>query len=89
MPWRPIGRAEVDTDSPRAFAVCDRCGFLHNHYQLQFQYQWAGAKKINKRILVCPTCLDTASEFLKTLILPADPPPIINPRPENYTIDEA
>jgi len=34
--------------------------------------------------LVCKSCLDVPQEQLRTIILPPDPVPISNPRPENY-----
>lgn len=82
---RPHGRATVNVKQPRAFAVCDRCGFLYNHHQLKWQMDWRGPMLQNLRILVCPTCYDMAQEQLKTIVLPADPIPIMNARPENYT----
>lgn len=81
---RPHGRARVSSRNPQAFAICDRCGFLHNHNKLQWQFDWAGASLINKRILVCDTCLDTPQQQLRAIILPADPVPILNPRVQNY-----
>lgn len=82
---RPHGRATIDSAYPRALAVCDRCQFLYNHSQLQWQYQWQGPKLQNQRILVCTTCYDTPQEQFRTIILPPDPVPILNPRPEQYT----
>jgi len=90
MAYRPHGQAIVDPDNPNAFAICDRCGAQYNHVDLRWQYQWAGNKLYNKRVLVCPNrCLDEPSAFLKTVTLPADPPVVHNARPEYYTIDEA
>jgi len=82
------GRARTDARNPRAFAICDRCALWYNHYQLSWQYDWAGASLINKRILVCNTCYDTPQEQLRAIIVPADPVPIINPRVEPYAWDE-
>jgi hypothetical protein len=82
------GRARTDARNPRAFAICDRCALWYNHYQLSWQYDWAGAALINKRILVCNTCYDTPQEQLRAIIVPADPVPIVNPRVEPYAWDE-
>jgi hypothetical protein len=82
------GRARTDARNPRAFAVCDRCAIWYNHYQLKWQYDWAGASLINKRILVCDTCYDVPQEQLRAIVLPADPVPIVNPRVEPYAWDE-
>ena len=81
---RPHGRAKVSIRSPRAFGICDRCGCLYNHQDLRWQFDWAGANLINKRILVCAPCEDTPQEQLRAIVLPADPVPIINPRVQDY-----
>ena len=81
---RPHGRAQVSSKNPQAFAICDRCGFLYNHKDLGWQYDWGGASLINKRILVCNPCMDEAQEQLRAIVLPPDPVPIVNPRTENY-----
>lgn len=81
---RPHGRAKVSVRSPRAFAICDRCGFLYNHCDLQFQFQWRGPTTQNTQKLVCRTCHDKLQEQLRTIVLPADPVPIINPRVQDY-----
>lgn len=85
---RPHGRARVSARNPRAFAICDRCGFLMNHDRLQWQYDWAGASLINKRILVCNTCLDVPQQQLRAIVIPADPVPIQNPRIQDYVTAE-
>lgn len=81
---RPHGRAQVSSRNPRAFGICDRCGFLYNHDRLKWQRDWAGASLINKRILVCDTCLDVPQNQLRAIVVPADPVPIYNPRVQNY-----
>jgi hypothetical protein len=85
---RATGRASVSSRNPRAFGICDRCGFLYNHDQLQWQFDYAGAGLINKRILVCDPCLDTPQNQLRSIILPADPVPIENPRVQDYAYAE-
>jgi hypothetical protein len=82
MSNRPHGRFTVDPTSPRARGVCDRCGFWYQLNQLQWQYQWAGARLQNLRILVCPGCTDKPQIQLKSIIIPPDPLPVMNPRPE-------
>lgn len=88
MSWRPHGRASVRPSDPRAFAVCDRCGMWYNHENLTWQYQFAGPNLQNLRLLVCRKCLDIPQPQLKPRILPPDPVPIMNARPEFFTIDE-
>ena len=82
------GRARTSARNPQAFAVCDRCAIWSNHVDLRWQYDWAGASLINKRILVCNTCYDEPQQQLRAIIIPADPTPIINPRVEPYAWDE-
>lgn len=78
------GRALTNPAAPRAFAVCDRCGFWYNHYKLIWQHQWQGTQLVNLNLLVCQTCLDVPQQQLKARILPPDPVPIANPRPELF-----
>lgn len=86
---RPHGRAKVSSRNPRAFGICDRCGFLYNHVNLQWQYDWAGASLINKRILVCNECNDVPQSQLRAIVVPADPVPILNPRIQDYNTAES
>jgi hypothetical protein len=82
------GRARTNARSPEAHAICDRCGFRYNHVDLKYQYDWNGTKLQNLRILVCDRCYDTPQEQARSIFIPADPLPIINPRPEFYVADE-
>jgi hypothetical protein len=75
------GRARTSARSPQAHAFCDRCGGRYNHVDLSWQMDWAGASMVNKRILVCHSCLDKPQEQLRAIILQPDPIPILNPRP--------
>lgn len=81
-------RAAVDPSSPRGWATSDRTGFVGNHENLRWQYEWRGEALINTRILVYADEYDTPQRQLGTIVLPADPLPLLNARPENYTIDE-
>ena len=82
------GRASTNPSNPRAFAVCDRCGFWHNRVDLQWQFDWAGSGLINKRLLVCHECYDTPQEQLRAIVVPADPVPIQQPRIEYFVNSE-
>lgn len=81
---RPHGNARADRRKPRAWGICDDCGFLYNKFELEWQYEWAGARTQNTNQLKCPKCIDDLQEQLRVIVLPADPTPIVNPRPENY-----
>ena len=90
MAWRPHGRARVNVNALSSWATCDRCGIQYNISDLQWQMQWRGSQMLNTRILVCKlTCLDIPQAQLKTLILPPDPSPTLNARPEPYLQDES
>lgn len=81
-------RAAVDPSAPAAWATDDRSGFIGNQRNLKWQREWAGTQLINKRILVYEDMYDTPQRQLGTIILPPDPTPIMNARPEQYSIDE-
>ena len=81
---RPHGRAKVNSRNPEAFAICDGCGFLYNHSELRWQFQWGGNKLVNLRQLVCRRCNDLPQTQLRAIVLPADPMPVMNPRVQNY-----
>lgn len=85
---RPHGRARVSSRNPQAFAICDRCGFLTNHVNLSWQYDWRGASLANIRLLVCDTCNDVPQQQLRAIVVPADPVPIQNPRTQDYVTAE-
>jgi hypothetical protein len=78
------GRARISAKNPQAAGVCDRCGHVLNHVDLSWQFDWAGAGLINKRLLVCDHCNDTPQQQLRSIVLPADPPVIMNARPEYF-----
>ena len=86
---RPHGRARVSSRNPNAFGICDRCGFLYNHNQLSWQFDWRGASLMNTRILVCNECLDVPQTQLRAIVVPADPVPILNPRVQDYNTAES
>lgn len=83
-----LGRARISARNPRAAAQCDRCGFVYNHVNLSWQYQWAGASLVNLKLLVCDTCNDVPQSQLRAIVVPADPVPIINPRTTDYVTAE-
>lgn len=80
--WVNKSRGRTNNSSPRALGICDRCGGLWNNIDLRWQYDWAGAQLQNKRVLVCPECYDIPNQQLRSILIPADPVPIQNPRPQ-------
>lgn len=82
---RPHGRAKISARSPEALAICQRCGFMFNLSDLQWQWDWQqGPRLKNLRIQVCRTCLDVPQENGRTIVLPPDPIPKMYPLPEDY-----
>ena len=79
-----LGRAKISSRNPQAAAICDGCGFVFSHSELRFQLQWSGNKLVNLKQLVCRRCNDIPQTQLRAIVLPADPIPILNPRPEQY-----
>lgn len=87
---RPHGKyAAVDPNNPSAFAQCDRCCFWYNAPKLNWQNQWAGTHLYNMGLLVCPRCYDIPNEQLRTIILPPDPPPVLNARVPDFEYEES
>jgi hypothetical protein len=83
------GRARTSARSPTAQAVCDRCGLWYSITDTVFQFDWRGTSLQNLWIRVCKrTCLDTPQQQLRQIILPTDPVPVWQPRPENFIPDE-
>lgn len=83
--------ARVDQQNPEAFAQCDRCGFWYNRSKLDWQYEWAGMNLYNTGVLLCTTgnnCYDIPQEQFRTIILPPDPPPIVNARVPDFGYEE-
>lgn len=80
----PHGHAYVDAAAPRAWATCDACGFLFNLENLDFERQWEGPQLVNQHFLVCWRCKDKPQEQFRTIVPPADPEDIRDPRPDIY-----
>ena len=89
MAYRYHSRASVDPENPSTWAACDRCGMLYCLRDLTWQYDWRGNAMANLHLLVCSRCLDNPSPWYRSLVLPPDPSPIINARPNLYPIDES
>jgi hypothetical protein len=86
MSWRPHGHARVNPRRPQAAGICDRCGLLYTHATFRWQVEWRGERLQNIRVFVCDNgCYDIPQEQLRTRILPPDPIPIANARPEPFT----
>lgn len=81
----PHGQAQISARAPRALGICQRCGFMFNLDELQWQWDWQqGPRLKNLRFKVCRTCLDAPQESGRTIVLPQDPVPVVYPLPEDY-----
>lgn len=80
------GDAVVNPQSPAGFGVCDDCGRWTNLNRLKKQMEWQGPKIAWIGTLVCRTCVDVPQPQLRPIKLPADPVPLINPRPEAFSL---
>lgn len=81
--------ARVNADDPEGWAQCDRCGFWRNRSDLVWQFEWAGMQLYSNQTLVCfDRCYDIPQEQLRTIILPPDPPPIVNARVPDFDYEE-
>ena len=85
--YNRYGKASVNPEKPRAFGVCDRCSNWTNHHKMRWQFEWNATELFNKRILVCDECYDKPQVQFRQVVIPADPPPIFNVRPENFAYD--
>ena len=82
------GRARLDPTAPSAFAICDTCSFEFLRSDLYADKQWYGTRIQDTGYLVCDRCLDKPQEQLRTIILPPDPIPVSQPRPDFLTARE-
>jgi hypothetical protein len=55
---------------------------MYNHSDLRWDMQYHGREIRKTGFLVCPTCEDVPNPTLRPVVLPPDPVPIMNPRPE-------
>lgn len=81
MPWRPHGKARVNASNPQAFAVCDRCGSLHNRVDLRYQNIRQGNAIQPTKLAVCRPCYDNVRPPANP-IPQSDGQPVLNARPE-------
>jgi hypothetical protein len=79
------GRARANSRQPSAQGECDDCGFWYPLDRLSKQFEWRGVVLADTGYLKCPRCLDVPQEQYKTVILPIDPRPRVNPRPSIQT----
>lgn len=89
MANRPHPRQASNDPHDGPWTTCDRCGWVTSQSRMQFQYDFFGGPVTqNTGFLVCERCLDAPTLQLRLIILPPDPPPFFNTRPEPYFVDE-
>lgn len=75
------GRARISLRNPRGIGESDRSGFWYSHHTMVRQMQWAGTKLVDTGLLVGPDEVDVPNPQFRSIILPGDPYPLVNPRP--------
>lgn len=75
-------RARTNPYAPAAHAVCDGCGGHYNRIDLKPQYEFQGIALADTGFRYCWRCISKPQPQLKPVILPQDPVPIRDPRPE-------
>ena len=90
MSRRQSNYVRVNASDPEGAGQCDRCGRWFNLRSLTFQFEWSGTHLYNTGVLVCTQggCLDVPQEQFRTIILPPDPPPLLNARVPNFAYEE-
>lgn len=81
------GRAYTNPNAPVSKKVCDDCGRWYLRTQLYEQLEYYGTGLKVTGYLKCRECLDRPQAQLIPLILPPDPVPIWQPRPEAFSVD--
>jgi hypothetical protein len=85
IPYPVNTRAPTSARQPEPTGICFRCGFYYHLADLEFQWEWAGPRLINRQILVCRrTCLDRPNQQLRTIRIGPDPIPPKRPSPTFY-----
>lgn len=89
MTYRPQPKYATKDAHRGPWTTCDRCGLIWNQTSMQFQYDFNGGPlPVNRQLLFCPRCLDAYNYQKQLIVIPPDPPPLMNTRPEPYSIDE-
>lgn len=78
---RRHGRFIVNPDAPEPYGICDRHGGMVALSELKFQTEVSGTGIRTTNLRVCSRCTDRHAQFLRTIVIPPDPPPVRDPRP--------
>lgn len=88
MSYMGNNRVRANPRGPLAWAICDLCGQLVMHHSLGWQMQWRGTSLQKTGFLRCERCIDIPNQGLRTIIVTADPPPVLNARPPQWVAQE-
>ena len=81
--YRPHGKhVSIDEASPEALGICDYTGFLHLRRDLVQQMEYRGNGLVWTGLYVGKDYADVPNEQNRPPILPPDPIPVQNPRPQ-------
>ena len=90
MAHRPKPKYASKDPHQGPWVTCSRCGWIWSGVSMRFQFDYMGGSiPQSTGLLVCPRCEDEWDTQRKLLILPPDPAPFRNTRPENYMADES
>ncbi len=89
MTYRPQPKYASRDAKRGAWTTCDDCGFIWNQSDMAFQYDYVGGPiPEDMGWLRCPRCITPLTYQRKLLVIPPDPPPLMNTRPEPYAVEE-
>jgi hypothetical protein len=72
------------TNEPVGFAICDGCGFAVMYTDLRPHMDYRGGiNPVPDGLMVCGSCDDQPQPFFQLQVLPPDPVPLSNPRPDD------
>ncbi|HEY3526886.1 MAG TPA: hypothetical protein VGK47_11855 [Nitrososphaeraceae archaeon] len=74
----------IDPKNPEALAICDYSGLPCLHKDLVRQMEWRGEGLVWTGLLVNKRFADIPNEQGRSPILPPDPIPVSNPRPQFF-----
>jgi len=86
--WRFYSKTKIDAYSPEGHGTCDKCSQIYNLNQLIWQQEYRGNSLMRTGFRVCSRCLDIPYQGRRPIIIPADPVPLRDPRPENFLLEE-
>ncbi len=86
MSHSPLGKhVTIDVTNPEALGICDYTGMVHLRKDLVRQMEWRGNRLVWTGYYVGRDYVDQPNPQLKTPILPPDPVPVKDPRPQYFS----